>query len=92
MIPAILINGLFVPKVTIALGSVIIVGRELYRYGYMTNQGPNSHIRELGAVPLNIAEISLILSMLVICSRYFIGPFFGRRRFIQRFTKSSMDI
>jgi len=56
-----LLSGVFYPRASLAFGSVILVGRELYRYGYMTNQGPNSSIREVGAFPLNIAELCICL-------------------------------
>lgn len=40
--------------------------------GYTSNQGPNSKVREMGAVPLNIAEIFMILGL---------GSIFYRKRF-----------
>ena len=61
VLPLFLMNGLFFPKLTASLGCVVLIGRELYRYGYMTKHGPNSWIRELGAYPLNIAELLLIV-------------------------------
>ena len=60
-LPMLLIGGLFFPRLATGLGSTILVGRELYRFGYMSPDGPNSHIREAGAIPLNIAEIIMLV-------------------------------
>ena len=87
-LPAILVGGLFFPKFCATMGGVVIIGRELYRAGYMTKHGPNSTIRELGAVPLNIAEILVIGSLTIIGIKYFTGPFFSRRKLVKRFTMS----
>ena len=80
--PALLVNGIFFPKFSASIGMCVIIGREFYRYGYMTNDGPNSKIREIGAIPLNVAEISLYLGLALIISRYFFGGFFSRRKLI----------
>jgi hypothetical protein len=77
-----LLNGLFFPKFTASLGLVVFAGRELYRYGYMTKEGPNSKIREMGAYPLNIAEMLIALGLCFVFVRYQFGPFFGRRKLI----------
>ena len=63
LLPLVLISGIFRPKTTSFLTMIIISGRELYRAGYLSKDGPNSKIRELGAYPLNIAGIILILSL-----------------------------
>ena len=91
-LPLLLVGGAFTPRFSAALGLTVFVGRELYRYGYMTKEGPNSHIREAGAIPLNIAEVMMILGVGVLALRYFFGPFLGRRKFIRRFTWSKVDI
>jgi hypothetical protein len=57
---------------TAALTSVVIGGRELYRYGYLSKEGHASKIRELGAYPLNIAEMLMIFGL---------GTIFYRKRF-----------
>ena len=62
VIPMLLCSGFFFPRFATALGSVVLVGRELYRAGYMSPDGPNSHIREAGAIPLNIAEMLITVS------------------------------
>lgn len=63
LMPLVIVSGLFRPKSTAFFGSVVIAGRELYRMGYQSTDGPNSVIRELGAVPLNAAEIFMILGL-----------------------------
>lgn len=69
-LPSFLIGGFFFPRTAVGLGSVVLGGRELYRYGYMTPDGPNSKIREYGAIPLNIAEALLVASVSFIFMRY----------------------
>ncbi len=54
------------------LAGTVVVGRELYSFGYNSRKGPNSKVREMGAYPLNIAEILMILSF---------GQLFYSRRF-----------
>jgi len=44
------------------LGGIVFIGRWLYYYGYIF-EGPNSKIRHLGAYPLNIAEMLMIMSL-----------------------------
>ena len=63
IMPLVLLGGIFRPRFTLALTSVVIAGRCLYTAGYMSNEGPNSKIREMGAIPLNVAEICLILGL-----------------------------
>ena len=58
-----LIGGLIFPRLATGLGSIMLVGRELYRVGYMSPDGPNSHVREAGAIPLNIAEIIMLVML-----------------------------
>ena len=48
-IPLLITNGIFFPKISATMGAVIFVGRELYRYGYSSNEGPNSKFVERGA-------------------------------------------
>lgn len=71
-LPLILISGVFQPQMTAFLTSIVITGRELYRFGYMSKQGHSSFIRELGAYPLNIAEMLMIFGL---------GSIFYRKRF-----------
>lgn len=82
VMPLMLVNGLFLPRFTATMGCVVLVGRELYRYGYMTKHGPNSGIRELGALPLNAAEILILGSLLFVYARYKFGPFVSRRKIV----------
>ena len=87
-----LVGGIFFPRFGATMASIVVAGRELYRYGYMSDEGPNAKIREVGAIPLNIAEASMIIGIGVIAIRYMFGPFFGRRKFVRRFTWSKVDI
>ena len=86
LMPLTLVAGVFFPRFTVSCIGTIIVGRELYRYGYLTKEGPNSLIRELGAYPLNIAEIFLIMSLGLVYLKYKTGAFFLRRRIVRYFT------
>lgn len=89
--PLTLAGGIFFPRFTFGCTSVVLVGRELYRFGYMSKDGPNSKIRELGAYPLNIAEILMILSLGVVYLKYKTGAFFLRRKVVRRFTHTTYD-
>lgn len=60
LMPLLFVGGIFQPRFTSCMGAVVIVGREFYRWGYLSKDGPNSLIREVGAIPLNVAEILLI--------------------------------
>ena len=73
------------------MGGVVLVGRELYRVGYMSAEGPTSKIREAGAIPLNIAELFCALGVSFVFLRYQFGGFFSRRKLIQSLTKSKYD-
>ena len=84
--------GMFFPRTVASLGVITITGREIYRYGYMTKEGPNSYVREVGAVSLNIAELFTISLIGVVALRYFFGPFFNNRRFVKRFKLGKVDI
>ena len=75
-----LTTGLFFPKMTAGLGLVVLAGRELYKYGYMTKDGPNSFIRELGAFPLNVSEFLITLSLGFMYLRYRTGPLLKKRK------------
>ena len=63
-------SGIFFPRLTTGFGIIILFGRELYRYGYMTNEGPNSLIREIGAYALNISEILVAFLLCGVAFRY----------------------
>lgn len=73
LLPMVLVSGVFQPQTTALLTSTVIVGRELYRMGYLSKDGPNSQIRELGAYPLNIAEIVMIMGL---------GSIWFRKRYV----------
>mmetsp|Transcript_25345 Transcript_25345/g.29762 ORF Transcript_25345/g.29762 Transcript_25345/m.29762 type:complete len:110 (-) Transcript_25345:193-522(-) len=62
-LPLLFVQGAFMPRFTTAMASVMLIGREFYRFGYLTKEGPSSVIREIGAVPLNAAGFFLINSM-----------------------------
>jgi hypothetical protein len=66
IMPLVLLGGIFRPRFTLAMSGVIIVGRGLYQAGYMSTEGPNSRIREMGAIPLNAAEFFLVLGMMTL--------------------------
>jgi len=90
-LPLVFVNGIFFPRMTAGLCGVVFVGRELYRIGYMSKDGPNSKIREIGAIPLNVSELFLTLSVVFCLLRYQFGGFVSRRRIVQYFSKSHMD-
>ena len=73
------------------MGGVVLVARELYRYGYMTNDGADSKIREAGAYPLNIAENIVLMSLFVVTLRYFFGPFISNRKIVKWLRMSKYD-
>lgn len=89
--PSFFISGLFFPLFTTYLGSIVLVGRELYRYGYTTNDGPNSDIREYGAYPLNISELLCIFAILLGFAKTRFGGFASRRKIVRYFSKSQYD-
>ena len=57
----------------------------------MSKDGPNSKLRELGAYPLNIAEIFMILSLGLVYLKYKTGAFFLRRKIVKRLTWTTYD-
>ena len=73
------------------LGSIVLTGRELYRVGYMSPEGPNSKVREAGAVPLNAAGLFLLLGMGFVVLRFQTGRFLGDRKIVQKFTHSRVE-
>lgn len=91
LMPLTLMTGIFFPRFTFGCTSVVLVGREFYRFGYLSKDGPNSRIREMGAYPLNIAELMLILSLGAVYLKYKTGAFFLRRKFVRRFTWTIYD-
>ena len=72
LLPLVLLLGVFRPRSTVVMAGIVVVGRELYSFGYNTREGPYSKVREMGAYPLNIAEILMIISF---------GQLFYSRRF-----------
>ena len=91
-LPLFALNGLFFPRATATLCGTVLVGRELYRTGYMSPEGPTSKVREMGAYPLNIAEALAVLSVCFIFLRYQFGGVVSRRKFVTFFTKSNYDV
>ena len=91
-LPSFMMLGVFVPRITAGLGLVVIGGRELYRFGYMSPEGPTSKIREQGAYPLNISELLLASGVLFMFLRYQFGGFVSRRKLIQRLTMSRHEV
>jgi hypothetical protein len=91
MLPLTLVGGMFAPRFTVACASVVLVGRSLYAYGYFSKYGPTSHIREMGAITLNVAEILLIGSLFTTFLRYKTGTFFTNRKIYKRFTQTFLD-
>jgi len=85
-------NGLFFPRLTAGLGAVVLVGRELYRIGYMSPEGPVSTIREYGAYPLNISELLAVFALSFVFLRHQFGGFVNRRRIVRYFTMSRYDV
>ena len=79
------------PRFTAAMATVVLFGRELYRFGYLTKEGPSSKIRELGAVPLNAAEFFVIGSVSCYLFKRWSGGFFSRRKLVRRFTTTAYD-
>jgi len=79
------------PRFSASMAAVVLVGRELYRFGYLTKEGPSSPIRELGAVPLNAAEFLLIGSVSFYLFKRFSGKFFSNRKSVRYFTDSHYD-
>jgi len=79
------------PRFAAAMAGVMLVGREFYRFGYLGKQGPNSKIRELGAVPLNAAGFLLINALAFFALKRRTGDFFARRKFVRRFTHNHFD-
>ena len=69
-------GGIFKPRLAASVAGVVFVGREFYRIGYLTKEGPSSVIREIGAVPVNVSEIFLILGISSIYLRRRFGSFF----------------
>ena len=62
-LPLFFASGIFFPRFVAAMGGTIIAGRELYRIGYTSPEGPTSKIREMGAIPLNAAELLILGSV-----------------------------
>jgi len=93
IMPLVLLGGIFRPRFTLALTSVVIAGRCLYTAGYMSKEGPNSKIREMGAIPLNVAEICLILGLgaLVFKSTSTLG-LLKNRKIYKRYTMDLVKI
>ena len=83
-----LMNGLFFPRLTASLGLCVLGGRELYRQGYLSDDGPNSQIREMGAYPLNIAELLVATAFAGFVFRQQFGRLLTNRKFFKKMVKS----
>ena len=79
------------PRFATAMGSVMLVGREFYRFGYHDKNGASSKVRELGAIPLNIAGVLLMGSLGLVAAKRRTGDFWGRRKFVRYFTHNHAD-
>ena len=86
-----LVGGIFNARFTASMAGVVLVGREFYRFGYLSKHGPSSRIREVGAVPLDVAEFGMVCALSLVYLKYRVGPFFARRKFVQRFTMTRYD-
>ena len=82
-IPMMFLSSLFYPRLTVGLGTVVLLGRGLYTYGYYT-ESAQSIIREVGAVPMNVAEIFFTLSVSTAVVSFFCMPFIRRRNFYRK--------
>jgi hypothetical protein len=90
MLPLVMVLGVFRPRSTLVLSGTVITGRELYRIGYQSREGHNSKIREMGAYPLNIAEMLMILSLgQLFYSRRFVGLLKNRKFYKKYFMDKS---
>ena len=90
-LPTFIGTAIFFPRTAAVFGTTVLVGRELYRYGYMTD-GPTSKVREAGAIPLNIAELLTLLLLGFGVVRYQTGGFIQRRKLYQRLFSSEYKI
>ena len=70
----------------------MLIGRELYRFGYLTKEGPSSRIREAGAIPLNAAGFFLIGGAALSVLKRQTGGFFARRKSVRYFTTTHYDV
>ena len=70
----------------------MLVGREFYRFGYLTKEGPSSHVREVGAVALNAAGVLLVGSTALCVLKRQTGGFFSRRKQVRYFTHTHYDV
>lgn len=91
-LPLLFVQGMFLPRFAATMAGVMFVGREFYRFGYLDRDGPSSKIREIGAIPLNIAGILLISSVAGFVWRRQMGGFISRRKTVRRFTTNHYDI
>ena len=79
------------PRFSATMAGVVLLGRELYRFGYLTKEGPSSPIREIGAVPLNAAEFLVIGSVSFYLFKRYSGSFFANRKIVKYFTHNHYD-
>ena len=85
-LPLILVSGIFRPRFTLALTGVIFTGRTLYSVGYTSCEGANSKIREMGAIPLNIAELLLVLGLAGLFVKHKMSWMLTNRKFYKRWS------
>jgi hypothetical protein len=77
-----IIGGIFLPRTSLLCGTGILAGRELYRIGYQSPEGPNSHVREAGAIPLNACELLVSLGVIFMFLKMRTGLFISNRKIV----------
>ena len=91
-LPLLMVQGAFMPRFATAMASMMLVGREFYRFGYLNKDGPSSIVREMGAVPLNAAGFLLIGSFAFLAAKRRTGDFFSRRKSVRYFTHNHLNL
>lgn len=80
------------PRFSAGMAFTMLVGREFYRFGYLSKEGPSSQVREVGAIALNVAGIALVgMSALCVLKRQ-TGGFFAKRKSVRYFTHTPYDV
>ena len=91
-LPLLFVQGIFAPRFSAGMAATMLIGRELYRFGYLTKEGPSSRIREAGAIPLNAAGFFLIGGAALSVLKRQTGGFFARRKSVRYFTTTHYDV
>ena len=63
LVPSLLLFSLYRPKIGVMGCGVVLIGRELYAYGYQ-NQGAGSVIKEVGGVSAVLFELFCVGTLL----------------------------